>query len=156
MSYRNFLLFSLVFRLPHTKIKISNSSIVSKVVLLKFGHVHVCSGNVCSYTATRRQDLRKHREAVHEGKRYPCDMCDYQATQPNSLKVHRMAKHTGVTFPCDQCDYKASVKGSLRNHKRSMHEGAVYPCDECDFVGKWASILKQHKKTKHKEYRPYH
>ena len=37
--------------------------------------------------------LKKHRESIHEGVRYPCDQCDHKATVKGNLKKHRMAKH---------------------------------------------------------------
>ena len=53
----------------------------------------------------------------------PFDQCDYQATKKGDLKRHIESIHEGVHYTCDQCEYKATQKGDLRKHVKSkqMH-----------------------------------
>ena len=94
-------------------------------------------------------NLKIHKEAVHEGIRYPCDQCEYSATQKQNLKKHKEIKHEGVLYPCDQCDYIASLEINLKQHKASVHEGIRYPCDMCNFTFTQTQSLHKHKRTKH-------
>ena len=48
----------------------------------------------CDYQATTSGSLTDHKEAKHEGKKYPCDSCDYQATERGSLTKHRLSPAT--------------------------------------------------------------
>ena len=41
-------------------------------------------------------DLKRHKEAKHEGIRYPCDQCEFAATRISLLKRHKEAKHEGI------------------------------------------------------------
>ena len=47
----------------------------------------------CSYTATTTGNLKVHKEAKHEGIRYPCDQCPYSSVQLGDLKRHKLRKH---------------------------------------------------------------
>ena len=42
--------------------------------------------------------------------------CDYKANFAGNLKKHRESIHEGVRYPCDQCDYRATTKGNLEKH----------------------------------------
>ena len=47
---------------------------------------------------TGKGNLRKHKQAVHEGKK---------------------------PFPCSSCDYRASQKGHLRRHEQTVHHTVI-------------------------------
>ena len=94
---------------------------------------------------TEKGNLKRHQQAVHEGKKYSCDKCGYQATSQGSLKRHREAKHEGVTYSCDDCNYKAAFKAGLVQHIRVKHEGIRYTCDRCDYEATQSGNLKAHK-----------
>ena len=94
-------------------------------------------------------DLKKHKEAKHEGIRYPCDQCEYSASQKGQLKSHKEAKHLGIRYPCDQCEYTTAYAVELRKHKEVKHEGIRYPCDQCAYIATRMDRLNKHKKTKH-------
>jgi len=112
----------------------------------------------CSYVATQRSSLQRHKQTqhqgikpqpVHSGKTYDCDVCPYQATQLSSLKRHKMAKHSGAQYPCDGCDYMGTTSMNLKLHKKSKHEGIRYPCEICGYEATQPGVLNRHKEQKH-------
>eukprot|EP00092_Neocalanus_flemingeri_P038580 GFUD01042009.1.p1 GENE.GFUD01042009.1~~GFUD01042009.1.p1 ORF type:complete len:241 (-),score=48.30 GFUD01042009.1:69-791(-) len=52
---------------------------------------------------------------------YKCDRCNYVAKRKDHLKPHVQAKHDGIQFPCDMCSYKATFSQHLNRHKRNQH-----------------------------------
>ena len=112
----------------------------------------------CSYIATQKSSLTRHKQTQHEGirqptyhsgKTYDCDVCPYQATQLSSLKRHKLAKHSGAQFNCDQCEYIGTTQINLKLHKRSKHEMVRYPCDVCGYEATQPGVLNRHKEQKH-------
>ena len=95
--------------------------------------------------------MKTHKEAKHEGIRYPCDQCDYSFTAVSILNKHKKSKHKGIRYLCDQCEYTASDLGNLKRHKRSEHEGIRYPCDQCEYAAIRHLNLKYHKNAKHSD-----
>ena len=45
-----------------------------------------------------------------------CDQCDYHTPFKDNLKKHKEAKHDGIKYPCDKCDYAATQKQRLMVH----------------------------------------
>ena len=45
----------------------------------------------------------------------------------NNLIRHHQAVHLGRKYPCEECDYKAAHKSSLTTHQNSVHMGKKYP-----------------------------
>ena len=60
--------------------------------------------DLCDNIFASKPSLKKHKEAKHEGIRYPCDQCEYSATRISYLKKHKVAKHEGIEYPCDMSD----------------------------------------------------
>ena len=87
-------------------------------------------------------DLKKHKEAKHEGIRYPCDQCEFAATSMSNLKVHKEAKHEGIRYPCDECEYITAYAAELKKHKKSKH-------DKRGDTSKQAGNLEVHQKSLH-------
>ena len=56
------------------------------------------------------------------GQKFQCQECDYQATWKNNLVRHKKAVHMGQTFPCPECDFKTTLKGNLARHKTTVHK----------------------------------
>ena len=54
---------------------------------------------------------------------YFCDKCPYAAMTKSLLRKHRQAQHEGVRFPCDQCEYTSTTKDHLKRHYESKHLG---------------------------------
>merc|ERR1712025_571720 len=76
-----------------------------------------CEFPGCKYIAAQKRYLREHRQAIHEGIKYSCDMCDHRATTKSNLKKHKQLKHElDKFFPCHQCEYTASTVSELTQH----------------------------------------
>merc|ERR1712129_273821 len=131
----------------------------------------------CNYVSKGIRDLKRHKEAVHEGKLYQCEYCDYKASQfrnltihkesvhlkaklvkcdlcdyksvKKNMKTHKESIHDRIRHSCDQCDYKSAQAGLLRIHKQTQHEGIKYECDQCSYTVNWPSSIKRHKRTQH-------
>jgi hypothetical protein len=121
--------------------------------------------DLCSYVATQRSSLSRHKMTQHEGirpppvkngKTYDCELCPYQATQLTSLKRHTMAKHSGDQYPCDKCEYVGTTPNNLKLHKGSKHDGIRYPCDICGYQATQTGVLNKHKELKHGHERGTH
>ena len=118
-------------------------------VAIKHGHrIFACTQ--CDYkTSYRKEEIRTHIEAVHEGIRYNCEFCDYKGTTKPNLKNHISSIHENQRFYCNQCDVSSTKQGYINRHIKLDHEGFRYKCDECDHVAKTAYIIKMHKNKKH-------
>jgi len=113
----------------------------------------------CSYVATQKSSLIRHKQTQHEGIRpnkpvdmgkvHACDLCPSTFSQLCSLNRHKMAKHSGVQYNCDQCDYVGTTALNTKLHKRSKHEGVRYPCDICGYQATQSGVLNRHKVQKH-------
>jgi len=76
-----------------------------------------CEFPGCRYIAAQKRYLREHRQAIHEGIKYSCDMCEHRATTKSNLKKHKQLKHElDRFFPCHQCDFTATTVGELTQH----------------------------------------
>jgi len=76
-----------------------------------------CQFPGCRYIAAQKRYLREHRQAIHEGIKYACDMCEHRATTKSNLKKHKQLKHElDKTFPCHQCEFTATSVGELTQH----------------------------------------
>ena len=104
----------------------------------------------CDYVSSDKATIRKHKETKHEGKVYKCSQCDHILNSENSLKLHQKSKHEGVRYPCDQCDYKAANKSCLTRHVANIHERKRWSCDSCDYQSGDSRHLRIHRETKHK------
>ena len=67
--------------------------------------------DACDYLAILKGHKRRHKQSVHEGKKY---LCDYLATEKGRLRTHKHFVHKGKKYPCDACDYLVTDKGHLR------------------------------------------
>ena len=118
---------------------------------------HPC--DQCSYIATQKSSLIRHKQTQHEGIRpnkppdmgkvHACDLCPSTFSQLCSLNRHKMAKHSGIQYNCDQCDYVGTTALNTKLHKRSKHEGVRYPCDICGYQATQSGVLNRHKVQKH-------
>jgi len=76
-----------------------------------------CEFPGCQYVAAQKRYLREHRQAIHEGIKYSCDMCEHRATTKSNLKKHKQLKHeVDKFFSCPQCEFAASTVGELTQH----------------------------------------
>jgi KRAB domain-containing zinc finger protein len=134
----------------------SQQSNVKSIVKKEEGKRFAC--DLCSYVATQRSSLSRHKMTQHEGirapsvksgKLYDCEVCPYQSTQMATLKRHTMARHSGAQHPCDKCEYIGTTPYNLRLHQKSKHEGIRYTCDICGFQATQTGGLKRHTIAKH-------
>ena len=51
---------------------------------------HTCQ--LCGYQTARKNNLKLHEQAVHEGKKYQCNQCEYQATKKSRLITHQQGQ----------------------------------------------------------------
>ena len=107
----------------------------------------------CEYQTTRRGNLVRHTQKMHEGNKYHCVTCDFQTTSSGSLRIHNQSKHgekrKGRRYKCDMCNYQTTDRKNMRRHKQSKHEGKKYNCDSCDHQATYIGNLTRHKLAMH-------
>ena len=96
---------------------------------MKVLYIHVTSANIW---ASQKTNLKRHKQSVHEGVKYPCNKCEYQATTKGALQRHQKSEHEGVKYSCNQCEYQAKEQDSLKRHQQSNHESVKYSCNHCE------------------------
>ena len=71
---------------------------------------------------------------------YYCEFCDYVTRISLLLKEHKDAVHEGVKYPCHLCSYLGTTKRNLAHHISSVHKEKrkqkEYSCDLCDYTTK--------------------
>jgi len=80
-----------------------------------------CEFADCKYVAAKKRYLREHRQAIHEGIKYPCDLCDHKGSTKSNLKKHVQIRHTEEKYPCHQCNHLASSIVTLSEHHENIH-----------------------------------
>lgn len=62
-------------------------------------------------------------ERIHKGHPYfcPAQGCTYSSTKKFNVKIHFLAKHVGKTFSCKKCAYSCATPRLLKNHMQSKH-----------------------------------
>ena len=82
------------------------------------GIIYECSE--CGKGGLTKVALMNHKYDFH-GKFTKCFLCDYKTRRKENIKIHTQAIHEGVIYPCDMCGYKTSTTRSLSLHKKSVH-----------------------------------
>jgi hypothetical protein len=85
------------------------------------------------FRTSRKNNLKNHQLAVHEGEVYSCHQCAFSATWKSTLKRHVASKHELMRFGCARCDFAATRKEHLRTHEETVHQGGHFACHLCDF-----------------------
>ena len=67
--------------------------------------------------------LKRHIKSKHDSLKYQyqCDLCEYSATKANVLKRHVQNQYEGIRYPCDQCQYMATRADHLKKHMKAKH-----------------------------------
>merc|ERR1712129_121469 len=92
------------------------------IALLDAEKVNIpCEFSDCNYVAAQRRYLREHRQAIHEGIKYPCELCDHKGSTKSNLKKHVQIRHTEEKYPCHQCNHLASSIVTLSEHHENIH-----------------------------------
>ena len=89
-----------------------------------FISIHFSKITIVVYICTFFIYLQDVNMDIVEENIYRCELCDYNSSQKGNLKRHMEAVHEGKKpFKCSACDYKCSEKGSLKRHVLLLHEG---------------------------------
>ena len=115
--------------------------------------------NECKLSFSRGDDLKFHKEKIHLGLVYKCDICEtYSTGRKGSLARHMISKHSDIyskevkgVRPCTEegCKY-IDTNGGLKQHIETKHEGIVrYKCHvmNCSFGSPRSKDLRRHMKT---------
>ena len=121
----------------------------------------------CSFQTKRADNLRHHKESVHEGIIYSCDICSYKTNRKSTIKQHQQ-QHQGKqkniierkerpTMTCneDLCLFRTSFRHSMKKHKETKHEGIIlFRCDimNCLYGTNDKKGFTRHTKTHTKPY----
>ena len=78
----------------------------------------------CSYICKTETALSDHNRKKHDEtfQRFNCDQCTYSADRKDNLKKHIESLHDNVRFPCDICEYQATRKQNLASHLQKVHK----------------------------------
>ena len=81
----------------------------------------------CDASFTRRPNLKRHVESVHEGKKpFKCSICDSSFAQSGNLKKHIATVHEGQKpFKCSICDSSFTQSGDLKRHVAAVHRALI-------------------------------
>ena len=76
------------------------------------------------YKTKLKVHFRKHQKQKHDGnfEKYKCDQCDYQCVRRDNLKEHKESLHENVRYLCDQCGYQATRMRYLLKHIETVHK----------------------------------
>ena len=94
--------------------------------------------DMCMFSTTDHNTLRRHRMRHTGQKAYQCSFCPYTCIQAASIKMHNRAKHRGVqlssatndtsggtfVYACDSCRYQTVNQRSFVSHM-TIHESAA-------------------------------
>ena len=69
----------------------------------------IYSCNQCEFKGSQ-SSMWYHKQSVHKGILYPCDLCDFTSHKFSNVKAHKEYKHAMVRFPRDQCEINATQK----------------------------------------------
>ena len=78
----------------------SRTSILNKHRVAKHGNSDedMISCATCSYRTTRKDAMKRHIGAIHEGKRHQCSLCSYSGYEIRNIKQHILKKHPELVF----------------------------------------------------------
>jgi len=93
--------------------------------------------------------LHRHREVVHQKRRYRCTLCFAEFVDRSAWKLHHEAEHVGKRYPCGQCLKQFKRPGDVRRHIKEVHQRCRFTCQYCDRSFSQANKLKQHIKSLH-------
>ena len=75
-----------------------------------------------NYSTDLVQDVNgKEVDGQNQYRMHYCEQCEYKSKLATDLKRHKDAVHDGIKFPCEHCDYKSSFCHSLIRHKKNKH-----------------------------------
>mmetsp|Transcript_16278 Transcript_16278/g.31561 ORF Transcript_16278/g.31561 Transcript_16278/m.31561 type:complete len:343 (-) Transcript_16278:307-1335(-) len=110
---------------------------------------NVCG--TCGKAFRHANELRLHREVVHNGMRFTCKVCGKSFTRQFHLDTHVRTTHEGQRFACEICKRVFTRKSDVNRHVRSMHDPVTFQCpyDDCSMEFHNRRILRAHVDKKH-------
>jgi KRAB domain-containing zinc finger protein len=107
---------------------------------------------LCTYSASKLKDVKKHM-LIHTGERsFSCDQCDYKGRRLDHLSIHKKHNHGPgelKPFKCDKCAYSGAISLLVKQHM-IIHSGEKpYACDQCDYKSSRRQDLVSHEAYKH-------
>ena len=106
---------------------------------------HACV--LCKQVFTRRNNLQRHVQAVHEGKKNEaCEVCGRKFAQRYHLQDHMRVVHgEGSAHACDVCEKQFGSRSKLVRHRRTVHEKErEFVCGVCGRSFGESGHLKRH------------
>jgi len=103
-----------------------------------------CNIPGCDKTFITKQNVAKHIERVHDGKKDQCTICkEWLKNLPSHMyQVHKQGKE----HVCDDCGKVFYRSYDLKLHIQRVHMGIRFTCNEC---GKSVSKINEHLKVVH-------
>ena len=114
----------------------------------------------CQLSFQRNDELKFHKQKIHEGLVFNCEICEYSTSRKGDFKRHIVSKHSDGEMKqgrkpsfckedgCTFIDLKSN--GHLRRHIETKHEGIVrFKCHimNCGFKASQYKDLRRHAKT---------
>ena len=104
--------------------------------------------------------MRKHVRTVHkEAKEYKCDPCDKIFPTLVDFKIHKNTVHKGYKYKCNLCHQLYSTTDILQRHIAENHEDCNnengnknYKCAMCNQLFMEQSSLRKHVKKFHENH----
>ena len=145
------------------------ASEISEDMAVKNGQPNKFPCDRCIFSATRSNDLKRHKESVHEGVRYKCDQCSFSASRPSLLRKHLSKSHPREIslkpFFCNLCRNSYETSAQLTEHKKTSHlnkntspevenktKSVQHLCDKCEYSAPSPLFLTNHRKSVHGIY----
>ena len=83
----------------------------------------------CIYRTKEKRRMKSHNEGKHLGVRFDCGFCQYQTPYRENLGKHVEANHGGkkaLAWPCDLCNFKGLNVAELKSHTKIKHERRIH------------------------------
>ena len=85
--------------------------------------VNFCQEPQCDFKTKHKTSLRSHSRFIHaRGTFKYCSMCDDRFASVCQLKVHKQVVHEGLQFRCDVCSYQGNRPNAVLSHKKKYHQ----------------------------------
>lgn len=111
---------------------------------------------ICQREFARKDYLKDHMKAEHEGKRIPCEYekCSKTFVNKQARKRHAQKEHEGRRWVCSECGKALKSPNGLKRHEATHKGTAQFPCPEgCGRSFAQKQDLEKHVKADHEGLR---